>query len=569
MKIKVSDYIVEYFIEKGITDVFGYPGGMVTHLMDSFEKHHDSISAHVNYHEQGAGFAACGYSQVSGKVGVAYATSGPGAINLMGGICNAYFDSIPLIIISGQVNRNESKGNLDVRQRGFQETDIISVAKGVTKYACYVDDANKIKMYLDTAYYFAISGRPGPTILDIPMDVQREIVDTDNLIEGNIRGDVEGSIITDEEIRNFIKRHCNSSKRPCLLIGNGIKSSDRDTTSQLIKSLSIPSVTSMLAVDALGDYKYNFGFIGAYGHRCANFIVAKSDLIISIGARLDVRQVGGKREQFAPNAQIIRVDIDSGELEYKIRDDDLTLHCDAVRFLKLLKEKTFEGQTEWIQVCETIREKLIGIDEQNVKEYINAIDRELDENTVITLDVGQNQAWVAQYFRFKNKQIALGSGGYGSMGYSLPAAIGAYYAKKGQVISFNGDGGIQMNIQELQFIAREKLPITIVVFNNKSLGMIRHFQEMYFDSHYSQTTFESGYTTPDFVHVAEAFGISAINIDEPKKLGEINWNSNTPLLVNINLDTNTYVFPKARFGCPNQDQEPLLERCLYEELMRL
>lgn len=568
--MKTSDYIVEYLVDKGITDVFGYPGGMVTHLMDSFRKYQKKISAHVSYHEQGAAFAACGYGQTSGKPGVAYATSGPGATNLITGICNAFFDSIPTIFITGQVNTFEVKGELGVRQRGFQETDIISMVTGVTKYAVYVESADNIKYYLDRAFFEAMNGRKGPVLLDIPMNIFRAEIEPSELT-GYIPDIIEYSN-TESGFEAAVKEALSNSVRPCILFGNGVKNARQQLDARkLIEDLKVPAVTSMIAFDVLTDSVYSYGFVGAYGDRTANFIVAKSDLVISLGSRLDIRQVGTKRENFAPNAVIIRVDIDAGEFTNRVHLDEKQFILPIGRAIEILSSLSIsKDYTKWVSVCSEIKHRLIGFDVRKPNIYINEISRYIPDDAIITTDVGQNQVWVAQSFRLKENQEVLFSGGHGAMGYSLPAAIGAYYGSgKKPIVCFNGDGGIQMNIQELQYIARDQLPIKIVVMNNAALGMIRHFQEMYFENRYFQTNGGGGYTVPDFCSVAKAYRIDSIKISEYEQMKEINWYDNKPQLIEIELSDNTHIFPKLEFGKPNQDQEPLLERELFNYLMSL
>lgn len=567
--MKVSDYIVEFLIKEGISDIFGYPGGMVAHLVDSFDKYKDQISVHTNYHEQASAFAANGYAQVTGKVGVAYSSSGPGATNLITGICNAYFDSIPTLFLTGQVNTYEAKKNLPIRQKGFQETEIIPIVKSVTKYCAYVEDEADIRFELEKAFYIAQEGRKGPVLLDIPMNIQRMDVDPDNL-----RSFQPKSLNSSQIDISIISEAIKNAKRPVLLVGAGTKTKQiRKLVNQLVEKWRIPVVSSMLAVDVVptGE-EMNFGFLGAYGRRTANFIVAKSDLILAVGSRLDVRQVGGKRENFAPDSKLIRVDIDEGELSHYVNERENRICADAQEVLqKLLTENiNLDGQIEeWRGICKKIRSKLYGIDDKAPNNVIRKIGKAVPEEYTITTDVGQNQVWVAQSFEIKRNQNVLFSGGLGSMGYSLPAAIGAYYGSRNPVISFNGDGGLQMNIQELQFLAREKLPIAIVILNNHALGMIRHFQEMYFDAHYSQTVDGKGYEAPDFKKIAQAYGLKYEVIDASKEI-ELNYfNVTEPIIIEVVFDENTYVFPKLEFGKPNQDQEPLLDRELYEYLMRL
>lgn len=570
--MKVSDYIVDFFVEKGVTDVFGYPGGMVTHLMDSFYNKQDKISAHVNYHEQASAFCACGYAQASGKAGVAYATSGPGATNLITGICNAYFDSIPTIFITGQVNTFETKGSMNVRQRGFQETDIIAITEKITKYSSYIERAEDIRYELEKAWYIANTGRKGPVLLDIPSNIQRTQIEP-KMLRGysvpNTEEKTEDIEMDCEKIAALLEK----SKRPVLLVGSGVKSAGAvENIHTLVRKWNIPVVSSMPACDIFAvDREYNYGFIGAYGMRTANFIVAKADLVIALGARLDVRQVGAKRTEFAPCAILVRVDIDAGELEYKVHKDEIAFHCDVKQIVeKLCKhEVNLNAMLEWKSVCNHIRECLKGTDCRQPNKLLYYFSKKMPEDVVITTDVGQNQVWIAQSFELRRGQRVFFSGGHGAMGYSLPAAIGAYYATRKPVICFSGDGGIQMNIQELQFLSREQIPVLVVILNNNALGMIRHFQEMYFDAVYCQTTEQGGYTTPDFERLAGAYRIPYYRIKTVQDIERYHYDGSYPQIVEIQLEGPTYVFPKLEFGKPNQDQEPLLDRELYDELMSL
>ena len=553
--------------------MFGYPGGMVTHLMDSFSKYEDKITAHVTYHEQGAAFAACGYAQESGSIGVAYATSGPGATNLITGICDAFFDSIPTLFITGQVNTNELKGEYGVRQRRFQETDIISMVDSVTKYAVQVEDAAKIKYYLDKAIHEAMDGRRGPALLDIPMNIFRADVDVDSL-EGYVSSAKSKESVDVSEIINAL----DSAKAPTLVIGNGVKTANaKEEIKRLVELLGIPTVTSMISVDAISDSKYNYGFIGAYGDRKANFVVTKSDLVISIGSRLDIRQVGAKRENFAKDATIIRIDIDSGELEYKVHEDEIQLKADLKDVIseltKAAEDKDYPSKfSNWIKVAEILRKKLSGMDDRLPNKLVSAISEYIPANCVITTDVGQNQVWVAQSFRQKHNQRIYFSGGHGAMGYSLPAAIGCQLASGDKTYCFTGDGGLQMNIQELMTIAREQLPVKVITFNNNALGMIRHFQEMYFDSNFYQTVPAGGFVSPDFENIAKAYGMAyakVSSVEEIKALDKELLTNDKPAFIEVVIKENTYIFPKLEFGKPNQDQEPLMDRELFNELMEL
>lgn len=570
MKIKASDYIVEFFISKEIKDVFGYPGGMVTHLMNSLSKYSNSISTHINYHEQASSFAACGYAQAVGTPSVVFATSGPGATNLITGIANAYFDSIPVIFITGQVNTTENKSDFLVRQRGFQETDVITIVKTITKEALYVDNVDNLPDILEQVYNSSMEGRKGPVLLDIPMNIQREYLETDNISSQKIfnKKPIEN---TDQlnEILNLIRK----SKRPCIIIGAGAKSEyAKSSLNQFISNTNMPVVTSMLAIDVLAsDCDCNFGFLGAYGARCANFIVAKADLIVSIGSRLDIRQVGSNREDFAPNAKLVRVDIDEKEFSYKVKNNELQICLSSEETLDFFTKNIGEYKVdiEWIKKCMKMRNKL-QLDHISIPEnYIRKISSFVGDNTIITTDVGQNQVWIAQYYDVKCNDKVLFSGGHGAMGYSLPAAIGAYYASKSKVICFTGDGGMQMNIQELAFIAKEQLPIVIIVINNNALGMIRHFQEVFFDNNYAFTVPNGGYSSPDFANIAKAYDIRSFKVNEIREIKQEWFCYKEPILIEIFIDEKTYICPRLKFGHPNHDQEPLIPRAVFEQLMNL
>jgi len=571
IKMKISDYIVSFLASKGITDVFGYPGGMVTHLMDSFGKQKDHIVAHVNYHEQGSAFCACGYAQTSHLPGVAYATSGPGATNLITGIANAYFDSIPCLFLTGQVNTYESIGDLKVRQKGFQETDIISMVKSITKYAVQVNNPEDIRYELEKAFHLSVSTRPGPVLLDIPMNIQRQDIEPDELrgFEPSPQRPVNSNALRD------VLKALETASRPCILVGAGVKTCGMvNEFRKLVNHLGIPVISSMLAVDILAtDSKNNYGFIGAYGDRKANFIIAKCDLILSIGSRLDCRQIGSNKEKFAPQAKLIRFEVDEGELSNVIKPDEQQIVADLREVIPWLCKNVNTANSKlysnWFNVCNEITKQLATQESEEPNHIMKQISHYIPDDVVLTTDVGQNQVWFAQSFDIKENQKVLFSGGHGAMGYSLPAAIGACYGSNKNVVSFNGDGGIQMNIQELQFVNREKLPIKIVVFNNSALGMIRHFQEMYFDSFYMQTIQNNGYTVPSFEKIAAAYQLPYFCIENEYDCKAEMFTEDGPAIIEVVLPQTTYVFPKLAINKPNQDQEPPISRSVYDYIMKL
>lgn len=569
--IKVTDYIISFLIEKGVTDLFGYPGGVICHLMDSALKMEDKINNRGTYHEQGAAFAACGYAQSTGKMGVAYATSGPGATNLITGIANAYFDSIPVLFITGQVDTYAAKGESGIRQRGFQETDIVSMTSCVTKYCVNVDSPEKIKYCMEKAYWSAMEGNPGPVVIDIPADVQRAEVDLETL-EGYMPEDDKADEA--KKAIEAVEKEIEKAERPCLLIGNGAKlSGQKENVRKLAETLGIPAVFSMPAFDILPyDHPLNFGFIGANGQRYANFVLGKSDLVICIGSRLDLKQVGNNRAQFCEKASLIRIDIDAETLLYKVHKDEIGIRADLHKVIPAWIERTKTRKydyADWCQICRKIKERLAGIDDQIYNRIIERIGMCIPEDAKITLDVGQSQLWAVQSLRIKEKQDVYMSGGHGAMGYSLPAAIGVYYGSKKQVVCFNGDGGIQMNLQELQFIKREKLPIKIVIINNYALGMIRGFQEANFEKRYSYTTKESGYIAPDFEKLAYAYDLPYSKIVSEEEANQFSFRSDGAEIIEISLPMETTLVPNFGRNGLIQDQRPYIDRELFDELMEL
>ncbi len=419
----VSEYIVSFLVKKGIQDVFGYPGGMVTYLMEAMDKN-PQMNAHLCYHEQGASLAACGYAMVSGLPGVAYATSGPGATNLLTGVANAYFDSIPAIFLTGQVNTYDMKQGSE-RQRGFQETDIVTMAKPVTKAAVQICNAEDVPRLLDGLYTLALEGRKGSVLLDIPMNIQRS--ELKNVKESNI---VHVSLQSESNEVDIICQALRNANRPLIVAGAGIRQSGALSAFQsLVRKWKIPVVTSMVAVDLLPrKEKLNLGFVGAYGHRWANFATEKADLLLIIGSRLDSRQTGSNRDWFAPHAKVIRVEVDRAETECKVKHEEIVLQIDLRGILEKLNDRVENFDwSEWREVCQNMRRSLSGIDSTPENEWVEAISELLPNEALVTTDVGQNQVWVAQSFAVKAQQI-LFSGGHGTMGFSLPAAVGASIA---------------------------------------------------------------------------------------------------------------------------------------------
>lgn len=563
--MKGSDYIVSILKKNNVTDIFGYPGATVCHLMDSLEKE-KNIRNHLNYHEQACAFAACGYAQSSGKVGIAYANGGPGFTNLVTGIANAYYDSIPTIFICGQVDVTDMVGDRLIRQNGIQEIPISKIASSFVKEAIFVDSPEKLCKSMSRAFNLAKSGRPGPVLLEIPANVQRAEI---NVVQENVQDTLE-EIFDFDEVFDAISK----AVRPCLLVGNGVKLSNlSDEFKKCIDKLSIPVIFTLPAFDLLPfDSEYNFGFIGNNGFRYSNYILSKSDLIISVAARLDVKVVGKNKKSFIHGARLIRVDVDKNELSEKISDDEISVHVNVKSFFdEIMKRNIKCNNHEWLDVCRKLKAELYGYDFRDYHLLLQKLFEKADEDACFTADVGHHEVYMAQSLQIKEKQRAIFSLGLASMGYSLPAAIGAYYARGTQVISLSGDGGIQMNLQELQFIARENIPVKVVVFNNNSLGMVREFQERNFDNLCCNTTNDYGYTVPSFEKLAFAYGIKYTRVYDTKQdaFDGFEFGEKLPEIVEIIISEPTYLYPRYMRGKRICDMEPELDslkRKLLDEL---
>ena len=576
-KMKVSDYLVERLVDKGVNHFYGYQGTMIAHMVDSISNNEAAYN-HSCYNEQGAAFAACGQAKVSGKLAVAYATSGPGAINLLSGVADAYYDSAPVLFITGQINTNEYTDLPELRQQAFQETDVISMAKSITKYCVQITDAQDVRRILEKAVYIANKGRKGPVLIDIPMDIQRAEVDVSALEGYEIPESKEENI---DDAVSIILNELQKAERPVLLLGNGIQKEDRELIVNALEILKIPVVTTMLARDVLPyEHPLNFGYIGAaYGHRYANLIMGKkADVIVSFGASLCNRQTGVNRVEFAPEARIIRVDMDEIELKHRIHEDDIEILCDANRVLPTLAQHVKElklDYSEWESVCKICREKLTKFDDDSENrepnKWISRLSQSVLKGTVVACDVGQHQIWVAQSFCVKAAQRIVFSGGHGAMGFALPAAIGAHYHTGESVVAICGDGAFQMNIQELQWVVREQLPIVIVILNNQSLGLIRQQQDSLFAGMHYGAAETGGYSTPNFTAIGKAYGISSHRAESLEKLQKVYAKrpANKPCLIEVVMAPTTAALPKTNFGEPIYRQSPYVTNELYDYLLNL
>lgn len=581
--MKLSDYVIDFIVKQGVSHVFEFVGGAIVHLLDSTYDRSDIQCVSV-HHEQTGAFAAEAYARINGKLGVAMATSGPGALNMLTGIGSCYFDSVPCLFITGQVNTYEYKFDSPIRQIGFQETDIVSVATPLTKYAELVVDSEKIRYHLEKAIYMAQSGRPGPVLLDIPMNIQRAQIDPD-MLESFFDSEEYKQIEKRQEITEKIDKFVNmigEAKRPVILVGGGVRTANAtDELLEFVSQTGFPVVTSLMGLDAIPhDNKAFVGMIGSYGNRYSNLALANCDLLLVLGSRLDTRQTGTRPDTFARGSKKIQVDIDMVELNYKIKMD-LAIHYDVKEFLvianKKLKKVKKPDISSWYERIYLYKEKYPTaskfLKDNNIEPnaFIELLSQHSKEGDIICLDVGQHQMWAAQSFRLKKNQRMLNSGGMGSMGFALPAAIGAVKANpKANGIVIAGDGGIQINIQELDLIATQQLPIKIVVLNNGCLGMVRQFQDIYFEGRRQSTVL--GYSCPNLIKIAEAYGIDSYEITLLESAGktiEQAFSDNRPAFINVKLELATVVNPKLVVNRPIEDMYPHLDREELGELMEI
>lgn len=563
--MKASDYIVSFISERGVDTVFGYIGGMITHLVDSLARSND-VKFVQTYHEQTAAIAAEGYAMENGKFGVAISTSGPGATNMMTGIADAYFDSIPVLYITGQVNSYEYKYNKPIRQQGFQETDIVKIVKPITKYAAFVDDASNLRYELEKAIHIATTGRKGPVLLDIAMNVQRTDICPDELKgyedESN---SIEDRIDLSEVIKLF-----SESERPMVLLGAGcLGEKVRPRLEKFIFESKIPVVTSLKGRGVIDEtYKYYIGMVGSYGNRCANIAISQADLLIILGSRLDTRQTGAKIDSFLKDGKIIHVDIDENELKYHRIRNQVNLNMNVCSFLERLEESSssLTPSRKWLDYVLKIKTKYSQeneidrfVENKSPYRFVQMLNELTKEGDVITTDVGQNQMWAAQTIAMKKGMSFLTSGGLAPMGYSLPAAIGVAFANPHKTIyALCGDGGFHMSLQSLMVISQYHLPIKVIVLNNSTLGMITQFQHLYFNDLMAGTTADGGYLVPDIKALACSYGLKYDVLTGNSSLEEVKRVIADSNLIECKIAGLTTVCPKLEYNKPIESPIPLL-----------
>ena len=535
MKLKGARILIEELIRQGVDTVFGYPGGAVLNIYDELYQCRDRIHHVLTAHEQGAAHAADGYARASGKVGVVIATSGPGATNLVTGIANAYLDSVPLIAITGNV-ATEALG-----RDSFQEVDIVSITQPVVKHNFMVKDVSELEQTIKEAFLIANSGRKGPVLIDIPKDVQ--VNECEYGVAVLPKMPEKADLPYDEE---GVIKLLNSAKKPFIYAGGGIIACrGEDYLRAFAEKLNAPVAVSMMGRTAFPDsHPLSLGLVGMHGSYQAAKVQSECDLMLAVGVRFSDRATGNL-SAYTKNCKIIHVDIDKAELGKNL-SPDFSVQADVKKWMKSVLPKLKERKNpEWWKEIESYK-KVTSFEKDafRPKNILETVRRFTKDETVVATDVGQHQMWTAQYYRFEKPGTFLTSGGLGTMGYGMGAAIGACFAKnKEETVLITSDGSFSMNCNELCTTVKEGLPITIVLLNNQVLGMVRQWQTAFFGERYSATILDRG---TDFVKLIEAYGgkgFSIHKLSELEKALEERKNIAGPVLLDCHIDKDEKVLP--------------------------
>ena len=538
MKMTGAQIVIETLIELGVTDVFGYPGGQVLNIYDELYKNSNRINHFLAAHEQGAAHAADGYFRSTGKVGVVIATSGPGATNLVTGIATAMLDSVPLLAITGNVPCSL------IGKDSFQEIDITGITLPITKHNYFVNDISQLADTIREAYRIARSGRPGPVLIDIPKDIQAGEWEFENK---PIDPKFKNTIVAEEEIEKAAQL-IDECERPYIYIGGGAIGAEISDSliafAEKIDGVIGCTLMGLSAVDT--DCPRFLGMQGMHGHYASSMAQHHADLIIAIGVRFSDRATGNK-SKYAPEAKIIHIDIDFSELNKNIPIQVGIIGDVNDTFHRITEKVHQKERPQWASYIEQLKKEEAATveprDDLNPRDLIGIINKHIKPETVIATDVGQHQMWAAQYCRFKKTRKFVSSGGLGTMGFGLGAAIGAAVGSKERTVLITGDGSFGMNLNELATAVTYQVPVTIVLMNNGVLGMVRQWQTLFFDQHYSNTTL--GRKT-DFVKLAEAFGakgLRATTQEEFEKAFVEAQNSEGPVLIDCKIDMDEFVLP--------------------------
>ncbi|GLX78403.1 acetolactate synthase [Thalassotalea insulae] len=527
--------LFEVMQQHGVTDVFGYPGGAIMPIYDAL--YDSEVNHFLCRHEQGAAFSAVGYARASGKVGVCLATSGPGATNLITGLADALADSIPVVAITGQVP------TVAMGSDAFQEIDIFGLSLACTKHSFQVTDVNELEKVLHQAFAIALEGRQGPVLVDIPKDIQLAPVVSQHQVPSRLKNKVN---LPPANVGSAIAM-LSKAKKPVIYVGGGVGMANAiDELRAFIETTNMPSVSTLKGLGAIDPEDENYlGMLGMHGTKAANLAVQQCDLLIAVGARFDDR-VTGKLNSFAPHAKIIHFDIDTAEIDKRRKADaailgDLKVNLPALAIPLAI--------AEWQQYCQQMKKEFAWRYDHpgnNIfaPAVLKAISDAMPKNTCVTTDVGQHQMWSAQHMTFNDPSNFLSSGGMGTMGFGLPAAIGAQISRPHDcIIAVSGDGSLMMNVQELSTIKRFQLPVKIVLIDNAKLGMVRQWQDLFFNGRLSETDLSDN---PDFVALAQAFDIKAKQITQKSEVSTaINemFEHDGAYLLQVKIDAKDNVWP--------------------------
>lgn len=578
--MKLSDYVADFLARQGIRHVFAITGGASLHLIESVANH-PGIDYVCPHHEQAAAMAADGYARVTGKLGAAMATSGPGATNMITGICCAWYDSVPVLYITGQVSTFRFKGTTGVRQMGFQETDIVGMCRTITKYAVTVTDPKSIRYELEKAAWIAQEGRPGPVLVDIPDNLQREEIECEEM-PGFTPPLVTLSAASDRLAAAVAKclEWINQAERPLVVLGWGVRLANAEREAlAFIEHLGLPVNPTWGAADILAEtHPLRCGTFGTHGTRFGNFAIQNADLVISIGSRLDTHMIGSPFSDFCRSGRKVMVDIDATEVDKFSQFDlhiDLPIVADAKAFLaEALRQSANQvapSITPWRERIDAWKSRYPAIQSGyfrstvlNPYVFIHALSDAAAEGEVFFADTGCGVAWMSQAFQFKAGQRLFSAFNNTPMGYSLPGAIGACFAlHKKRIVCITGDGGLMMNIQELNTVLYHQLPIKIFVLNNHGYSMIQQTQDQWLNSKYEASNEANGLGFPDFYKLAELLGFNTLTIQSNQEAGDklqAFLNAPGPGFCNVELRAEERVIPQVKYGRPIEDPEPLLPR---------
>ncbi|RLL46767.1 biosynthetic-type acetolactate synthase large subunit [Oceanobacillus piezotolerans] len=549
-----ADVFIQALVNEGVDTVFGYPGGAVLPIYDALYRSNAKFEHILCRHEQGIIHAAEGYARVTGRAGVVIATSGPGATNLITGITDAMMDSLPIVIFTGQVGTNV------IGTDAFQEADIIGITTPITKYNYQVTNIADLPRIVKEAFHIAETGRPGPVVVDIPKNISQELTvgdfETDFYLPG-YQPTVNPNPLQIKKLSESLRR----AKRPLLLAGAGVLfAGATEELKAFAEKYQLPVTTTLLGLGSFpGNHSLSLGMAGMHGTYAANMAIYESDLLINIGARFDDRLTGAIKH-FAPNAKVAHIDIDPAEIGKNIKTN-IPVVADAKAALKalLLEDAEDPDHKSWLEKINTNKETYPLWYERSSSEIspqwlIQQIYEETNGEAIITTDVGQHQMWAAQFYKFDKPNKWVTSGGLGTMGFGFPAAIGAQLgAPDSQVVAIVGDGGFQMTLQELSVIYQRKLPVKIIIVNNEALGMVRQWQETFYEERYSESLLSEN---PDFVKLAESYGVKGMRVDKeaevPAVLREA-FSYDGPVLVDCRVVKRECVYPMVAPGKGNHE----------------